>query len=118
MVVTPWPVVPFKLKVLVPTKLIPVAGEEPVVAPVMTHVTVVTPQLSAVTGLGVATVAVHTPAVVLATIFAGHVTVGAWLSTTVTLNEQVAVFPDASVTRNVLVVTPTGKTPPLGMPAI
>src|SRR5687767_2543955 len=98
MVVIPWPVVPLKLKVWVPTTLIPVAGEEPVVAPVITQVCCVTAQLSAAVGLGTAMVAVHTPAPVLATILAGQVIVGACVSFTVTVKEQVAVLPAASAT--------------------
>jgi len=49
---------------------------------------------------------------------AGQVIVGAWLSATVTVNEQVEVFPATYVARKVLVVTPTGKALPLGKPAI
>ena len=48
---------------------------------------------------------------------AGQVIVGAWLSFTVTLKEQVAVLPDASVTRNKLDVVPIGKVAPLARPA-
>jgi hypothetical protein len=50
--------------------------------------------------------------------FAGQVMVGASLSTTVTVNEQVAVAPFAAVTLNVLVVVPTGKVAPDAMPAV
>src|SRR5687767_3124521 len=111
MVVIPWPVVPLKLKVCVPTTLIPVAGEEPVVAPVITQVCWVTAQLSAVTGLGTAMVAVHTPGLVLATILAGQVIVGFCTSTTVTVNVQVAT-PQILVAVAVTVVVPTGKNVP------
>ena len=45
-------------------------------------------------------------------------TAGAMLSTTVTLNEAVPRLPEASVALNVTVVTPTGKVPPLAMPAV
>jgi hypothetical protein len=48
----------------------------------------------------------------LTLMLAGHVITGAWLSTTVTVKEQVAVPPPA-VTTKVLVVTPTGKLAPL-----
>ena len=48
---------------------------------------------------------------------AGQLIVGAWLSVTVTVNEQVDVPPTA-VTVNVLVVVPTGKLAPLGLPAV
>ena len=84
------------LKVCVPTLLIPVAGDDAVVAPVMAHVNTVTPQLSAVVGLAVATDAVQVPAAALAVALAGHVMVGRILSVTVTVNEQVAVLLAAS----------------------
>ena len=111
MVVIPWPVVPFKLNVLVPTKFIPVAGDEPVVAPVITHVSVVTAQLSAVVGFGTVIVAVHTPGSVLATILAGQVIVGFCTSSTVIVNVQVAT-PQVLVAEAVTVVVPTGKKDP------
>jgi hypothetical protein len=40
------------------------------------------------------------------------------LSTTVTVNEQLAVFAAASVARCVTVVVPTGKDAPLAKPAV
>ena len=40
------------------------------------------------------------------------------MSTTVTVKEQVVVVPEASVTRKVFVVTPTGKVAPLARPTI
>ena len=40
------------------------------------------------------------------------------LSMTVTVKEQVEVFPEPSVARKVLVVVPTGKSDPLGRPAV
>jgi len=43
------------------------------------------------------TTAVHNPGAVLAVTLAGQLITGAWLSTTVTVKEQVAVFPAASV---------------------
>jgi hypothetical protein len=43
---------------------------------------------------------------------------GAWLSITVTVNEQLEVNPAASVTTNVLVVTPIGKVAPLARPVV
>ena len=49
---------------------------------------------------------------------AGQVIVGAWLSTTVTVKEQVAVLPATSVAVKVLVVEPTGKLDPLGKPPV
>ena len=48
---------------------------------------------------------------------AGQVIAGA-TPTTVTVNEQSAVKPAASVTRCVTVVTPIGKVAPLAKPAI
>ena len=50
-------------------------------------------------------------------IFAGQVIVGV-VPETVTVNEQVAVLPDASVTVCVTVVTPIGKVDPLAKPAV
>ena len=47
-----------------------------------------------------------------------HVITGAWLSFTVTVNEQVAVFPLASVTRKLFVVVPIGKIEPEERPAV
>ena len=44
--------------------------------------------------------------------FAGHETVGACVSCTVTVNEQLPVFAEASVAVHVTVVTPTGKDDP------
>ena len=49
---------------------------------------------------------------------AGQVMVGAWLSTTVTVKEQVAVTALEAVTTNVLVVTPTGKLAPDARPTV
>jgi hypothetical protein len=48
----------------------------------------------------------------------GHAIAGAWLSITVTVNEQLEVNPAASVTTNVMVVTPTGKFAPLARPVV
>ena len=42
---------------------------------------------------------------------------GAWLSVTVTVNEQEFVFPEASVAVKVFVVTPLGKDEPDAKPA-
>jgi hypothetical protein len=71
------------LKLNVPRLFIPVAADEAVVAPVKAQVNAVTPQLSPVVGFEVATLAVHDIVPVLVEIFAGQVTVGAILSTTV-----------------------------------
>src|SRR5687767_8648994 len=70
------------------TVLMPVAAEAPVVAPVNAQVLIVTAQLSAFVGAGVANTAAHMPGVLLAVMFAGQVIVGGWLSTTVIVNEQ------------------------------
>ena len=82
-----------RLNVRVPTLLIPVAGDEAVVAPVNVQVNLLTEQLSAVVGLGVTTDAVQVPVATFAVMFAGHVTVGLMLSTTVTVMLQLDVFP-------------------------
>ena len=44
--------------------------------------------------------------------FAGHVTEGACVSCTVTVNEQLPVLAEASVAVHVTVVDPTGKVEP------
>jgi hypothetical protein len=77
--------------------LIPVTGEEPVVAPVKTQLSRVTPQLSFVVGLGVTTDLVHVPGLVVVTMLAGQVIVGGVASFTVTVNEHGDRLPEASV---------------------
>ena len=52
------------------------------------------------------------------TIFEGHVITGNCVSNTVTVKAHVLVLPAASVTLNILVVTPTGNAPPAAMPAV
>ena len=78
--------------------LIPVTGDEPVVAPVNTQLSRFTLQLSLVVGLGVTTDLVHVPGLVVVTILAGHTIVGGVTSFTVTVNEHGADrFPEPSV---------------------
>ncbi len=89
-----------------PTKFVPVAGDDPVVAPVIAQVSPVTEQLSLVTGLEVATVAVQVPGLTLAVKLPGHVMVGDTLSSTVTVKEQVTVLFEPSLRVYVTVVTP------------
>ena len=62
--------------------------------------------------------AAHWPTALFTLMLLGQVIVGTWLSLTVTVKEQVAVLPLASVTRKTLVVTPTGKLEPLARPAV
>src|SRR6266536_397939 len=50
--------------------------------------------------------------------FEGQLITGGSLSVTVTVKLHVAVLPAASVTRNTLVVTPTGKADPLANPPV
>src|SRR5438477_11844966 len=50
--------------------------------------------------------------------FAGQTITGGWLSRTVTVKLHAAVLPAASLTTNVLVVTPTGNNEPLARPAV
>jgi hypothetical protein len=75
---------------------IPVATDEPLVAPDIAHVKVVTEQLSLYVGFGVATLALHEPAATGEAILAGQVKVGSMLSFIVTVKEQVAVLLAAS----------------------
>ena len=76
----------------------PVAGDDPVVAPVITQVRPATAQLSPVVGLVVATEAVQPPMPALAEMLAGQVIVGSRVSEIVTVNVQVAVLLAASRT--------------------
>jgi hypothetical protein len=46
--------------------------------------------------------------------FAGHVITGFWVSITVTVNEQLAGLPEASVAVQVTVVVPAGNDEPEG----
>ena len=64
------------------------------------------------------TTALHRLASTLATTFVGQLIAGGSLSLTVTVKLHVAVLPAASVTRNTLVVTPTGKADPLANPPV
>lgn len=75
------------------------------VAPVIAHVNLFTPQLSAVVGLGVTTEALQA-APVVAMILAGHEIVGRVVSVIVTVKAHVAVLLAASLTVYVTVVTP------------
>ena len=58
------------------------------------------------------------PAVLFTLMLPGQVIAGASASVTVTVNEQAALFPEASVTTKVLVVIPTGKFEPEASPAV
>ena len=103
MVVTP------KLNTLDPTTFIPVDAELPVVAPVITHVSLETLQLSLYAGSGTATGALQFVLVIVCVMFAGQLTAGFWLSVTVTVCVQVFVLPLTSVTVHTTLVVPTGN---------
>jgi hypothetical protein len=75
----------------------------------MIHDNAVGAQLSVREGVVVATTREQAPAATLVTIFAGHVTTGGTLSTTVTVYEHVAVLPDPSVKTYETVETPVLK---------
>ena len=83
----------------------PLAAEPPVVAPVITQVMAVTPQLSLVDGFMGLNFLLQFLPFTLSVMLAGHVMTGAWLSTTVTLIEQVLVA-EPLVAVQVIVVTP------------
>lgn len=102
------------LKLRLPTKFTPVAGDVPVVAPVRAQVTTNPGQLSVGVGFGVFTVAEQSPAVLLAVMLDGQVMVGDCVSFTVMVNVQVVV-PQPFVAVAVTVVVPTGKKLPEGM---
>jgi hypothetical protein len=94
----------------------PIGNTEPDASPTVCVITC--PGQLSVDVLVYVTTAPHTPASLLTVIGALHVIVGACVSFTVTVNEQVAVLPDASVTTNVLVVTPIGNTEPDASPTV
>ena len=78
-----------------------------------TQLTVTTPgQLSVPVGVTYVTTLEHWPAVFPCVMFAGHVTVGACVSCTVTVNEHDPVFAEASVAVHVTVVVPTANVEP------
>ena len=70
--------------------------------------TFATLQLSEVIGVPKLTPVAIQPLFVVAVTFDGHVITGATLSVTVTVCEQVAVWPEPSVTVQITVVTPNG----------
>ena len=71
-------------------------------------------QLSLTVGAGYVTPAEHCPGVFATAMFAGQVIEGGCVSFTVTVNEQFAVFPAASLTVQPTVVEPFGKVEPDG----
>lgn len=73
-------------------------------------------QLSVAVGVVYDTVAVQDGPLPDATMLPGQDMLGAWLSTTVTVNEQVDERPDTSIARQVTAVLPTGKLEPLAGP--
>jgi len=77
-------------------------------------VTLATPQLSPVTGVPKLTFVAVQPALAETTTSAGQVMDGGCVSSTVTLNVQVLLFPLRSVAVLVTIVNPTGKSLPLG----
>jgi hypothetical protein len=99
------------LKVLVPTKLIPEDDELPDVAPLITHVSVVTPQLSAVFGLRTVMLLLQPDTRVSVTL-PGQLTVGRVVSLTVNVVVQVFKLPEASFTVIVTFVTPVPTSVP------
>ena len=84
-------------------KVAPDAGEHDTVAP---------GQLSEAVGVVKFTTAEHCPAAVVVVMFAGHVIVGFWLSTIVTVKVHCPVLLLASVAVQVTVVVPTAKVDP------
>jgi hypothetical protein len=82
-----------------------------------TKLTLVTRQLSVEVGAG-SVIFVPAPAIDKLMFGVQAVITGFSLSVTVTVKEQVAVFPLASVTTKVFVVVPTGKTEPEAKPDV
>jgi hypothetical protein len=75
-------------------------------------------QLSLATGSANEAVPAHWPGAVVATTLAGQLMVGASLSVTVIVKEQIDVFPAASVAWNTLSVFPFGNPEPLARPLV
>jgi hypothetical protein len=71
-------------------------------------------QLSLTVGGGNVTTAEHWPGVFATLVLAGHVIEGGCVSLIVTVNEQLAEFPAASLTVQLTVVEPFGKVEPDG----
>jgi hypothetical protein len=95
----------------------PTGNAEPLVRPAVCIV-VGSAQLSAPIGAVNVATALQSPASFTLLMFAGQVTVGSWVSLTVTVNPQVAVLPLASVTLKTFVVVPIGNAEPLASPAV
>ena len=87
------------------TVVVPMANVEPDAG---THATVAPGQLSAAVGVVKVTTAEHCPAPAGVVMFAGHVSVGACVSLTVIVKEQVG----PAVVEQFTVVVPTGNVPP------
>ena len=97
--------------------LTPTGKVEPLARPAVRAV--VTPeQLSRPTGAVYVTIFPQLPAAAVTLMFAGQDMEGGILSITVTVKEQVAVLPAASVAVYVTVFNPTGKVEPLARPAV
>lgn len=76
-------------------------------------------QLSLAEGATHVTTELHKPGVLFTVMFVGQdVNTGAWLSTTVTVNVQVAMFPFTSDATKAMFVVPIGKVEPLGKPPV
>jgi len=93
------------------TMFVPRGNVEP---PGGLHTTVTFVQLSDAVAVNVTLLALHCPASVLVTMFAGQVIVGASRSKTVTVKLQAFVSPSMSVATQMTVVVPTGNVEPLG----
>jgi hypothetical protein len=78
----------------------------------MAQVTLVTSQLSAMTGLGTATEVLQLFNVLLLVVWAGQVIVGTWLSITTTIIEQLVMFPATSIAVQLIIVEPLGTCAP------
>jgi hypothetical protein len=100
------------------TGVVPTGNNEPEGNPAVWVIT--TPgQLSLTAGAAQETIAPHNPGLLITLVLPGHeVNIGTWLSFTVTVNEQTLTLPLASVALYEIFVTPTGKTDPLGKPAV
>lgn len=97
--------------------VVPTGNAEPDVKPAVC-VVVAPAQLSVPTGSVKVTTLEQSPGSLVPVTLLGQVIDGNWLSLMATVKLQVAVLPDASVTKKAFVVVPTGNAEPLGKPAV
>src|SRR5262249_55067601 len=105
-----WLLLPLLSHAVFVTVVTPNGNEKPLGG---TLTTLSTPQLSVAVTLNV-TLLEHPPDAALTVMFDGQVMTGGSLSSTVTVNVQVLLLPDASMAVLITMLVPTGNVAPLG----